>query len=85
MHILVDGILSFFKDVFATAITSCRNHRDLKVLPTVNNPRPSKSLMLANRRDAISDKRYLQGKRNFELVLAQVSLFEAVKCHQERG
>lgn len=72
---LVDSILSFFKDVFAMAKTSCRNQRDLQVLPTINKPRASKSLMLANRRDAISDKRYLHGKRNIELVLVQVSSF----------
>lgn len=85
MHILSDSVLSLFKDESAKAITSFRSHRELTVLPTINNPGASKSIMLANLKDAIS-KRYLHSKRNIELIVFPCfQLFKAVNCYQERG
>jgi len=50
------------------AITSFRIHRDITVPATMNNPRASTSMLLANLLDSIFDKRYLHGKRNIELL-----------------
>lgn len=58
------------------AITSFRSQGDTTVPPTINNPRASRSMLLANFLDSVFDKRYLHGKRNIELLFSRLCVFK---------